>query len=379
MTRTVGLKLLQLVPVLFMVSLATFFMIDLVPGDPAVSILGDDATVEDLQRVREQLGVNDPLGERYFKWLGDTFTGDLGKSFLPPVQPVSDMIRQRLPITLQISIMAMVMAFLIAIPMALRSAARSGDAFDRITTGAAFAVISIPSFLAALLLIFFFVFHKDLVRWTILSLGLLLVAGGIARAADQWRLHAPGHERARFLGAVAARLAVGTGAILLVFFALPDFPRQGFARLTSDAGLRENLRHSFLPVITLGLVEAAVFMRLLRGDLLTTLQEDFILSARAKGMPMWRILTGDALRPSSFSLITIAGVALGRAIGGTVIVEAIFNLPGMGTMIVAAIGAKDYPVVQASVLVIAVFYVLVNALVDISYTYLDPRIRRGRV
>ncbi len=121
-------------------------------------------------------------------------------------------------------------------------------------------------------------------------------------------------------------------------------------------------------------------MRLLRGDLLTTLQEDFILSARAKGMPQWRILVSDALRPSSFSLITVAGVALGRAIGGTVIVETIFNLPGMGTMVVGAIlAAADYRVVQASVLVIAVFYVAVNAIVDVSYAYLDPRIRRGRV
>ena len=156
-------------------------------------------------------------------------------------------------------------------------------------------------------------------------------------------------------------------------------PRQGFSRVTAEDGILENLRHAFLPALTLALTEAAIFMRLLRGDLLSTLQEDYILSARAKGMPRWRILVSDALRPSSFSLITIAGVALGRAIGGTVIVETIFNLPGMGTMVVSAIGANDYPVVQASVLVIAVFYVVINSIVDISYAYLDPRIRRGRV
>ncbi len=379
MTRTIGLKLLHLVPVLFLVSLATFFMIDLVPGDPAVAIAGDDATAEQLAEIRAELGLDKPAVERYFDWLGDTFSGNLGNSFLPPVQPVSDMIRSRLPVTLQISIMAMAMSFLIAVPVALRAASNAGDPFDRLTNAGAFAAISVPSFLAALLLIYFFIFHKALVQWTILGLGVFLIALQLAQTVHRAPLHEAGRERTGFLLASAAKLSAATAAVLIVAIALPDFPRQGFARLTSDEGLLENLRHSFLPALTLALVEAAIFMRLLRGDLLTTLQEDFILSARAKGMPRWRILFGDALRPSSFSLITVAGVALGRAIGGTVIVETIFNLPGMGTMIVRAIGAKDFRVVQASVLVIAVFYVLVNAIVDLSYAYLDPRIRRGRV
>ena len=120
-------------------------------------------------------------------------------------------------------------------------------------------------------------------------------------------------------------------------------------------------------------------MRLLRGDLVATLQEDFILASRAKGMPRWRILTHDALRPSMFSLITVLGVSIGRLIGGTVIVEQIFNLPGLGSLMVRSIQAKDVPVVQAAVLLIAVIYVVVNAVVDVLYVYLDPRIRRGRV
>jgi peptide/nickel transport system permease protein len=206
-----------------------------------------------------------------------------------------------------------------------------------------------------------------------------MVVTELTRAHRRRDLYAPGRERVGFAGATAARVGGLVLLVALVVFALPDFPRQGFARLTSEQGLLENLRHSFLPALTLASAEAAIFMRLLRGDLLTTLQEDYILSARAKGMPQWRILVSDALRPSSFSLITVAGVALGRAIGGTVIVETIFNLPGMGTMVVASILAADYRVVQASVLVIAVFYVVVNALVDLSYSYLDPRIRRGRV
>ena len=138
-------------------------------------------------------------------------------------------------------------------------------------------------------------------------------------------------------------------------------------------------RSSFLPALTLALTEVAVFSRLLRNDMITTLQEDYVLSARAKGMPIHRVLMRDALRPSSFSLITLAGVSLGRLLGGTVIVETIFNLPGMGRLIVQdGVIPKDFTIVQGAVLVIAALYVLVNTAVDISYFALDPRIRRGR-
>lgn len=378
MTRTIGLKLLHLVPVLFFVSLATFFMIDLIPGDPAIAIAGPDATIEQLEQIRLDLGLDEPVVGRYLSWLGDTVTGDLGQSLLPPVQDVSDMIKARLPVTMQIALLAMAMSFLLAIPVALWSAHSPGDRFDRIANAGAFASISVPSFLAALLLIFFFVFHQGLVKWTMLAIGLALLAMLAARALKRSRRYPVGREKARFNLLAGAGLAIGTAVLLGVFLYFPSFPRQGFVRLTAEEGLRENLRHAFLPALTLASVEAAIFMRLLRGDLLETLREDFILSARAKGMPTWRILLYDALRPSSFSLVTIAGVAFGRAIGGTVIVETIFNLPGMGTLVVQAISSRDYLVVQACVLVIAVFYVAVNALVDLSYAYIDPRIRRDR-
>jgi peptide/nickel transport system permease protein len=189
----------------------------------------------------------------------------------------------------------------------------------------------------------------------------------------------PGAERRR-AATVGGLLTLATlGATVLLFVFFPDFPRQGFSRLTDEAGIWANLRSAFLPALTLAITEFAIFMRLLRGDLISTLHEDYILSARAKGMPSRRILVRDALRPSSFSIITVAGVAFARLIGGAVIVEVIFNLPGMGTLIVNAIGAKDYRVVQLAVLVVAVFYVLINLVVDISYAYLDPRIRRGRL
>jgi peptide/nickel transport system permease protein len=171
-------------------------------------------------------------------------------------------------------------------------------------------------------------------------------------------------------------VVVALTIVIVVWF--PTFPRTGFVRITSGEGLRENLRSAFLPALTIALTEIAVFTRLLRSDLTATLREDFILSAKAKGMPPWRILWREALRPSSFSLITLAGVAAGRAIGGTVIVESIFGIQGVGRLVVNdGVLPGDYPIVQGGVLMIAVFYVLINLVVDVSYLYLDPRIRRG--
>jgi peptide/nickel transport system permease protein len=378
MLRTVGLKLVHLVPVLFLVSLGTFFLLELVPGDPAVAVLGPDATPQQYAAVHKELGLDKPLVPRYFDWLGNTLRGDLGKSLKPPVQNVSDMIASRLPVTLEITILAIGMALVVAIPLALGAAYRANGRFDRVTSGAAFGAISIPSFLGGLLIVFLFVFNTELVRWPLLIGGLAVALWLGWRTLSRTGHYPPGRPRVQHvvtglgLGALVALIAY------VLFAHFPDFPRQGFVRWTDERGKLENLRSAFLPALTLALVEVAIFMRLLRGDLISTLQEDYILSARAKGMPARRILVRDALRPSTFSLITVAGVALGRLIGGTAIVEAIFNLPGMGTLIIDSVGAKDYRVVQGAVLVIAVFYVIINAIIDISYAYIDPRIRRGR-
>jgi peptide/nickel transport system permease protein len=371
-------KLLQVIPVLILVSIATFLMIDLVPGDPALTIAGENATPEQVEAVRDELGLDRPIVERYVDWLGDTVQGDLGQSLVPPVQDVSSMVAARLPVTLQIASMAMIMSLLIAIPLALRSAHRPNDRFDRATNSVAFGLISIPSFLAALLLIFFFVFHTSVVRLAIALIGGLGVIAYALRTRQIAARYPSGKEKSRLIARRLAIALAGAAVVAVLVIAFPVFPRQGFVRLTSGEGLLENLRSAFLPALTLALTEAAIFLRLLRSDLIETLKEDYILSARAKGMPTWRILYFDALRPSSFSLITVAGVALGRAIGGTVIVETIFNLPGMGTLVVDSIRAHDFRIVQICVLIIAVFYVLINTVVDLSYLYLDPRIRRGR-
>lgn len=375
--RQVAVRLLRLVIVLFLVTLATFFMIELLPGDPGTALLGENATPEQIDRVNTQLGLDQPLLGRYLDWLGDTVTGDLGRSFVPPNDDVRDMIRARMPTTLQLVVMSTLIALAVAIPLALATAYRAGGRLDRVASSAAFAAISTPSFLVGLLLVFFVVFNSGIVTATWLIAGLALAAWLAYSAVVGREDRAPGPLRSRRLArrlAVAVLVATVTVGVFAIF---PSFPRQGFEPLSGGDGIGANLRHALLPALTLAIGEIAVFTRLLRSDLISTLQEDYILAARAKGMPPWRIMALDALRPSSFSLMTVVGVAFARLVGGTVIVETIFNIPGMGRLIVDSITAKDIQVVQSAVLVVAVFYVTINLIVDLAYTMLDPRLRRG--
>ena len=231
---------------------------------------------------------------------------------------MSTILARAFPVNLELAVLALLMAFAIAIPVGIWSAYRPGSRFDRILSAGAFGSISVPSFLGGIILILLF--------------------------AINWRL----------------------------------FPLGQWARPTARGWLT-NLHYAFLPALTLAIPEAAVFTRLLRSDMISTLQEDYILAARAKGMPTAHILVREALRPSSFSLITLAGLSVGRLIGGTVIVEQVFSLPGVGQAVITAARHNDYTIVQGGVLVIAIIYVGVNLLVDVLYAYLDPRIRRGRL
>jgi len=318
MARTVGMKVLFLIPVLFLVSLGTFFMVSLVPGDVSVAVLGPNASADDYHRVRVDLGLNKPVLQRYGDWLGHALHGNLGKNLIPPIENVTTRLARAFPVNIELAVLALVMAFVIAIPLAMWSAYRAGSRFDRFVSAGTFGVISVPAFLAGVLLVLVFA-----INWRIFPLG-------------QW------------------------------------------ARPT-EKGWLTNLRYAFLPALTLALQEGAVFARLLRNDMISTLQEDYILAARAKGMSTWHILAREALRPSSFSLITLAGLSIGRLIGGTIIVEQIFSLPGVGRVVIDAATKNDYTLVQGGVLIIAVVYVTVNLIVDVLYSYLDPRIRRGRV
>ncbi len=315
MLKMIAKKLLTLIPVLLVVSFLTYVMLDFLPGDPALQILGvGGATPEAIEAVRAELRLDDPLPVRYLGWLGDAVQGDFGRSYQSR-QEVSTAIKERLPVTLEIAIMAMLMSVVIAIPLGVLSAYRAGTRLDRGITGATFGLLAIPNFMMALLLIY----------------------------------------------------------TLSVRFGL--FPATGWTRLTADPV--QNLKSVFMPALALAVSSMAVLTRLLRTDMIATLQEDHVLLARSKGLSTWRILFRHALRPSSFSLLTVGGLQVGALLGGAVIVEQIFALPGMGRLLLDSIFQRDLLIVQGVVLVIAVMYVLVNATVDVLYTFLDPRIRHG--
>lgn len=315
--RNALVRVLELAAVLLIVSFGVFLMVGLIPGDPATAILGEGKPPEQYEALRQELGLNDPILQRYFDWLGGALTGDLGQSILPPQTPVGERLLGALPVSIQLAGMGLAIALVVSIPLALWSAARQGGLVDRAIGASMFGLLSVPSFLAGLLLIMVFV--NDL----------------------SW------------------------------------FPRSQWVRISDSLG--GNLHHAILPAIVIALSEIALFTRILRNDLVVTLQEDFVLAARAKGMPPWRIMVGDALRPSSFSLVTLFGISTGRLIGSTVIVEYLFALPGMGSLVVTAAQTGNFPIVQGAVLVTAVIYVLVNSGVDLSYGYLDPRTRRVHV
>lgn len=309
-------KVIPVIATLIAVSFLTFLLTDLLPGDPAEQILGPEgSTPEALERVRSDLRLDDPLPVRYVTWVVDAMQGDLGRSYRTG-QEVTAAIRERLPVTLEVGGLALLFALAGAVPLGMFSAYRAGGPADRGITGASFALLAIPSFMMAILLILVF--------------------------------------------------AVGLGAL----------PATGWVRITDDLGA--NLRGALLPALSLAIGELAVYTRLLRSDMISTLQEDYVVLARAKGMPTLWILLRHALRPSSFSLLTIVGLQIGAIMSGSVVVETLFALPGVGRLLVDSIFQRDLVTVQGIALVVAVSYVAVNFIVDLLYSYLDPRIRRGR-
>jgi peptide/nickel transport system permease protein len=314
MLRFVGRRLLYLVPVLLAVSVLTFLIASLLPGDLAYVILGDQATPEKVEALRHDMGLDQPPLIRYFYWLGHILQGDFGRSFRTG-QTVLQVVAERLPVSFELMILAELIGLVIGVPLAILCAARSGSAFDRFMTSTAFAMLSMPTFLSAILLIYLFAVS---LRW---------------------------------------------------------FPATGYVPLSEDP--LANLRFMVLPALTLALAEWPGIMRVLRSDMIATLQEDYIALARAKGLKARRILFVHALKPSSLTLVTITGINIGRLIGGALIVETIFALPGIGRLIVGAIYTRDLVIMQGVVLLVASGFVIMNFVVDMLYAVLDPRIRHG--
>ncbi|BBO14146.1 MULTISPECIES: ABC transporter permease [Bradyrhizobium] len=307
-------RLLGMLPVLLAVSLLTFLIASLLPGDLALVILGDQATPENVAALRRDMGLDQPLWWRYLSWLGHVLQGDLGRSFRTG-QTVLQAVAERIPVSLQLMLMAEFIGLLIGVPVAIACAARAGGAFDRFMTGSAFAMLSMPSFLVAILLIYLFAVE---LHW---------------------------------------------------------LPATGYVPFT-EAPLA-NLRFFVLPALTLALAEWPGIMRVLRSDMIATLQEDYIALAKAKGLKPARILFVHALKPSSLTLVTVTGINIGRLLGGTLIVESIFALPGIGRLLVGAIYTRDLVILQGVVLLVACGFVIVNFIVDMLYAVLDPRIRHG--
>jgi len=317
MGRVITTRLVRLGATLLAVSFLTFLLVELLPGDPVDTILaGTDRTPELEARVREDLNLDDPFLVRYFTWLGNALQGDLGESYINQGQSVMDTILDRVPVTAQLAFMAIVMALILAIPIGILGAYRQGKWQDSVSSAGVQVALSVPNFIIGIFLVWIFS----------VQLGWL--------------------------------------------------PATGWSRIT-EAGLWENLKTAILPASALAMTQMAIFSRLVRSDMVATLQENYILAARAKGMTDRFILFRHALRPSSLSLMTIVGINFGALLGGTVVIETLFAIPGLGFRLINAITSRDILVIQGITIFVATIYVVINTVVDLLYAVVDPRIRRA--
>ncbi len=310
-------RLLRLVATVFAVTLLTFLMTSLLPGDPAVAVLGAEGVQNEelLLQVREDLGLDEPLPVRYVSWLGDALTGDLGESYINSGQSVSDTIGDRFPVTAQLAIMAILIAIVLALPLGVLGAYHQSKWPDTASSAVVQVALSVPNFITGIFLIWLFAVQLE---WL---------------PASNWN-----------------RMSNGLGA---------------------------NLKTAILPATALATTQMAIFSRLVRSDMIATLQENFILAAKAKGLSNKFVLLRHALRPSSLSLMTIVGINFGALLGGTVVIETLFAIPGLGFRLINAISQRDIMVIQGITVFVAVVYVLINTLVDLFYVAIDPRIRRS--
>ena len=308
-------RILAALPVLLLVSVLSFGIVWIVPGDVASEMAGPTATAEELARLRERLGLTRPWHEQLIGWYGALARGDLGESILLR-QGVAAAIVERLPVTLGLTFLSLLIAMVVGIALGVLAAVRAGGGADRAAMGAALIGFSVPDFWLGL--VFVYVFAVQF-AW--------LPTGG--------------------------------------YVAFGEDPL-GWAR------------SMVLPAATLALSQIGLFARMTRAAMLEVLNQDYVRTARAKGMPGWVVVVRHALRNALIPVVTVAGIACGVLLGGTVVIESVFSLPGVGRLIVGAIQRRDYPVIQGGLLLTATIFVVVNLLVDLLYAWLDPRIRHGR-
>lgn len=312
--RDIAVRLAYLLTIMLAVSAVSFALVDLLPGDPARTIAGEEATAQQVAQVRADLGFDRPLPVRYVDWLNDAILGDLGHSYRTG-QDVGAAIAQRLPVSLQIVVLAQIIALAGAIPLGLAAGRRTGRVLDRATEKLLLGAVSIPHFVLAVVLVYVFAVQLGWLRPT------------------------------------------------------------GFTRLTEDP-LR-SLQSSIIPAVTLASIELASYQRILRAEVANAMASPYVMFARAKGMTERYVLWRHVLRPSSLGITTLTAVNVGRLLGGAVIVESILAVPGIGHLMVTAVFQRDIVVIQASVLLMAIIYVVANALADGTYAALDPRVRQA--
>lgn len=326
-------RILQLVPVLLGVSVIVFLMMAATPGDPVDIMLGDQsATPEQRQALRHDMGLDLPLPQRYGHFLKNALTGDFGMSYFHR-RPVAQVIAERLPATIELTLVALLVALLVAIPLGVLAAVRKNTIFDRVATVASLMGISLPGFWFGLLLILFFG----------VTLQVLPVSG---------------------------RSELAINIVPVTHFLLIDTLLAG--NLTA---FRAALAHLVMPALTLGLPMAAVLMRVTRTSMLEVLRQDYVTFAEAKGLSPRRVLYRHALKNALIPTVTVAALEVGSLLGGSMIIETVFGWPGLGRVVVESIFTRNYPMIQAAILLYAVTYVLLNFVADVLYTVLNPRVR----
>ena len=305
----------QFIPVVFIASILIFGLAEFLPGDPAVIALGETATPEAVTAMRHEMGLDRPLPERYVRWLGSALTGDLGRSTTG--KSVTDLVKASAPPTLELAIVAFTLGNLLGVTLGVIAGVYRGKLPDAAIGVLTSLVIAVPSFVAGLLILLLFTVW---VSW---------------------------------------------------------FPSAGRVSLTENP--LEALKYLALPALSLGGVVAAVVCRFTRQSIVDTLTNDYIRTARAKGLRERRVIIGHALKPSMLPVVTIIGVQLGGLIGGSIVIEQVFTRPGMGRLLIGAVSSKDYPTIQAITLLLVATYIVFNLITDLLYAWLDPRLRAARV
>jgi ABC-type dipeptide/oligopeptide/nickel transport systems, permease components len=312
MLSYIAQRLLATIPVLAIVAVIVFTLIRLVPGDPAAVIAGNMATSEDIQRIRQELGLERPFLTQFLIWLQGLLQGDLGESFFFK-KDVFSLIAERVGPTLSLASLTILITVLIAVPLGTLAAWRHGGWLDRLLMGFSVAGFSVPVFVIGYLLVYIFAMRLD------------------------W------------------------------------LPVQGYRPLA--AGFWSWLEHLLLPAITLAIIYVALIARVTRASVAEALTEDYVRTARAKGLREHRILIRHALANAAVPIVTVIGIGFALLVGGVVVTESVYSIPGLGTLTVDAVLARDFPVIQGVILFFALLYVLINLLVDLSYVFFDPRIR----